>query len=137
MTVAVIAINVIVFIWQLNFPTDNRLDQAGFGAIDQSALEYGAIPDRITNPGEDLDRAVGAVESAGQLQAEVVCPGSEEFREAEAAGRSIPAWRRSRSTDSVVVTLFTSVFMHGDLHIAGTCCSSGCSGTTSRTRWKG
>ena len=97
-TVAVIAINVIVFIWQLNFPTDNRLDQAGFGAIDQSALEYGAIPDRITNPGEDLDCAVGAVESAGQLQAEVVCPGSEEFREAEAAGSSIPAWRRSRST---------------------------------------
>ena len=46
-TVAFIAINVIAFIWQLNFPTDNRLDQAGFGAIDQSALEYGAIPDRV------------------------------------------------------------------------------------------
>ena len=118
-TVAVIAINLIVFIWQLNFPTDNRLDQAGFGAIDQSALEYGAIPDRITNPGEDLDRAV-AVESAGQLQAEVVCPGSEEFREAEAAGSSIPAWRRSRSTRLVVGdAVHVDVHARRIPHIAG------------------
>ena len=120
-TVAVIAINLIVFIWQLNFPTDNRLDQAGFGAIDQSALEYGAIPDRITNPGEDLDCAVGAVESAGQLQAEVVCPGSEEFREAEAAGSSDPGLAPIPIDQALWwVTLFTSMFMHGGiLHIAG------------------
>ena len=56
------------------------------------------------------------MESAGQLQAEVVCPGSEEFREAEAAGGRIsglapipidqaPWW----------VTLFTSMFMHGGI----------------------
>jgi membrane associated rhomboid family serine protease len=120
-TVAFIAINVIAFIWQLNFPTDERLDQAGFGAIDQSALEYGAIPDRITNPREDLDCAVGAVESAGQLQAGIVCPGSREFREAEAAGRSDPGLTPIPIDQAPWwVTLFTSMFMHGGiLHIAG------------------
>jgi membrane associated rhomboid family serine protease len=120
-TVVVIAINVIVFIWQLNFPTDERLDQAGFGAIDQSALEYGAIPDRITNPSEDLNCAVGAVESAGQLQAGIVCPGSREFREAEVAGRSDPDLTPIPIDQAPWwVTLFTSMFMHGGiLHIAG------------------
>ena len=120
-TVVVIAINVIVFIWQLNFPTDERLDQAGFGAIDQSALEYGAIPDRITNPSEDLNCAVGAVESAGQLQAGIVCPGSMEFREAEVAGRSDPGLAPIPIDQAPWwVTLFTSMFMHGGiLHIAG------------------
>jgi membrane associated rhomboid family serine protease len=120
-TVVVIAINVIAFIWQLNFPTDNRLDQAGFGAIDQSALEYGAIPDRITNPSEDLNCAVGAVESAGQLQAGIVCPGSREFREAEVAGRSDPDLTPIPIDQAPWwVTLFTSMFMHGGiLHIAG------------------
>lgn len=120
-TVVVIAINVIVFIWQLNFPTDERLDQAGFGAIDQSALEYGAIPDRITNPSEDLNCAVGAVESAGQLQAGIVCPGSREFREAEVAGRSDPGLAPIPIDQAPWwVTLFTSMFMHGGiLHIAG------------------
>ena len=120
-TVVVIAINVIVFIWQLNFPTDERLDQAGFGAIDQSALEYGAIPDRITNPSEDLNCAVGAVESAGQLQAGIVCPGSREFREAEVAGRSDPGLTPIPIDQAPWwVTLFTSMFMHGGiLHIAG------------------
>ena len=120
-TVAFIAINVIAFIWQLNFPTDERLDQAGFGAIDQSALEYGAIPDRITNPSEDLNCAVGAVESAGQLQAGIVCPGSREFREAEVAGRSDPGLAPIPIDQAPWwVTLFTSMFMHGGiLHIAG------------------
>jgi rhomboid family protein len=120
-TVVVIAINVIVFIWQLNFPTDERLDQVGFGAIDQSALEYGAIPDRITNPSEDLNCAVGAVESAGQLQAGIVCPGSREFREAEVAGRSDPDLTPIPIDQAPWwVTLFTSMFMHGGiLHIAG------------------
>ena len=120
-TVVVIAINVIAFIWQLNFPTDERLDQAGFGAIDQSALEYGAIPDRITNPSEDLNCAVGAVESAGQLQAGIVCPGSREFREAEVAGRSDPGLAPIPIDQAPWwVTLFTSMFMHGGiLHIAG------------------
>ena len=120
-TVVVIAINVIVFIWQLNFPTDERLDQAGFGAIDQSALEYGAIPDRITNPSEDLNCAVGAVESAGHLQAGIVCPGSREFREAEVAGRSDPGLAPIPIDQAPWwVTLFTSMFMHGGiLHIAG------------------
>ncbi len=120
-TVAIIGICVLVFIWQLNFPTDERLDDAGFGAIDQSALEYGAMPERITHPGEDLDCAVGAVESAGQLQADIVCPGSEEFREAEAAGRADPGLEPIPLDQAAWwVTLFTSMFMHGGiLHIAG------------------
>ena len=50
-TVGLIVACVLVFIWQLNFPENQRLSDAGFGHIDQSSLEYGAIPYRITHPG--------------------------------------------------------------------------------------
>ena len=48
-TVGLIAVCFVVFIWQLNFPENQRLSEAGFGHIDQSSLEYGAIPYRITH----------------------------------------------------------------------------------------
>jgi membrane associated rhomboid family serine protease len=120
-TVALIVINVAVFIWQLNFPTDKRLDEVGFAAIDQSALEYGAIPYRITHT-DSRDCAVGAVaQTQGQFAAGVVCPGTKNYDQAVAIGREDPqagpipidqaAWWE---------TLFTSMFMHGGiLHIAG------------------
>jgi membrane associated rhomboid family serine protease len=111
-TVAIIAICVGVFVWQWFFPTDPALEQAGFGSIDQSALEYGAIPDRITHPGEDVECAIGADELG---QAAVVCPEPRELARAEEQGQALPidqaAWW---------VTLFTSMFMHGGiLHILG------------------
>ena len=120
-TVAIIVINVAVFIWQLNFPTDPRLDQAGFGANDQSSLEYGAIPYRITHP-DTGDCAVGAVaEAGGQFAAGVVCPGTKKFDRAVAIGRQDPSAQPIPINDAPWwETLFTSMFMHGGfLHIAG------------------
>ena len=70
-TVALIAICVAVFFWQLNFPTNSRLDQAGFGPVDQSSLEYGAIPYRITHPstgdwvfGNNIEERLGRLKFA-------------------------------------------------------------------------
>ena len=123
-TVALIAACIAVFIWQLNFPTDRRLDEAGFGSIDQSALEYGAIPYRITHP-DTGDCAVGAAAepAPGQFQAGVVCPGTRDFVAAQARsdrnpGSNLGPFRIDQA--SWWVTLFTSMFMHGGLlHIAG------------------
>ena len=122
-TVALIVICVGVFIWQLNFPTNSRLDEAGFGQIDQSSLEYGAIPYRITHPSTG-DCAIGAVaEVQGQFEAGVVCPGTKDYAEARARSEQNPGSDLGPfSIDEAPwwVTLFTSMFMHGGwLHIAG------------------
>ncbi len=122
-TVALIAINVAVFVWQLNFPTDQRLDEAGFGSIDQSSLEYGAIPYRITHPSTG-ECAIGAVaEVQGQFEAGVVCPGTKDYAEARVRSEQNPGSNLGPFTideKAWWVTLFTSMFMHGGLlHIAG------------------
>ena len=123
LTVALIVINVAVFLWQLNFPTDDRLEQAGFGPIEQSSLEYGAIPYRITHPGTG-DCAVGAVgEAQGQFEAGVVCPGTKDYAQAQAvsqesAGSDLGPFPIEEK--AWWLTLLTSMFMHGGwLHIAG------------------
>jgi membrane associated rhomboid family serine protease len=121
-TVAFIVINIAFFIWQLASPTDQKLDEAGFNAVDQSAMEYGAIPYKITHTDETADCSVGAVsgETSQGFEAGVVCPGTEEYDQAVETGQANPnvtpipieqaAW---------FVTLFTSMFMHGGfLHIA-------------------
>jgi membrane associated rhomboid family serine protease len=123
-TVALIALNLLVMVWQWTFQTDPQLDAIGFGGIDQSSLEYGAIPLRITEPTSE-DCAIGAAgrQSGGQYEPGVVCPGTPEFDEAVAVAEQNPgsglgpipleqaAW---------FITLFTSMFMHGGiLHIAG------------------
>jgi membrane associated rhomboid family serine protease len=120
-TVALIVICVGVFIWQLNFPTDKMLDNVGFGAIDQSSLEYGAIPYRITHTGAG-DCSIGAVgESQGAFEAGVVCPGTKEYDKAVDIGESNPDAEPIPVNEAPWwVTLFTSMFMHGGwLHIAG------------------
>jgi membrane associated rhomboid family serine protease len=122
-TVALIAVCVVVFIWQLNFPTNNRLDQAGFGSIDQSSLEYGAIPYRITHPSSGKCD-IGAVgETSSGFAAGVVCPGTKDYAEAVARSQANPnAELGPFQIDQKPwwVTLFTSMFMHGGiLHIAG------------------
>lgn len=123
-TVALIAVCVLVFIWQLDFPTNHRLDQAGFGSIDQSSLEYGAIPYRITHP-DTGDCAIGAVDevSAQQFQAGVVCPGTKDYAAAVARSRANPQDDLGPfkiDQKPWWVTLFSSMFMHGGfLHIAG------------------
>ena len=122
-TVALIAICVGVFIWQLTFPTNARLKEAGFGSIDQSSLEYGAIPYRITHTSVG-DCSVGAVgEVQGQFEAGVVCPGTADYRDAVARSQANPESDLGPfkiDEKPWWVTLFTSMFMHGGfLHIAG------------------
>jgi membrane associated rhomboid family serine protease len=120
-TVAIIVINVAVFIWQWQFPTDPQLasQPLGLGSIDQSSLEYGAMPYRITHPGEKGDCAIGAVNALGE--AEVVCPGTAKFAEAEDRGQQDPTLRPIPLDQAPwYVTLFTSMFMHGGIfHIVG------------------
>jgi membrane associated rhomboid family serine protease len=122
-TVGLIVACVIVFIWQLNFPTNQRLDQAGFGSIDQSSLEYGAMPYRITHT-DSGDCSVGAVgETGGGFEAGVVCPGTRDYSEAVARSEANPDSNLGPfriDQKPWWVTLFSSMFMHGGfLHIAG------------------
>jgi membrane associated rhomboid family serine protease len=118
-TVALIAICVAVFIWQLSFPTNPELDRIGFAAIDQSALEYGAMPYRITNPDETADCEVGAINDRGEPG--VVCPGTRDFAQAQQRAEANPGLQPIPFDQALWwVTLFTSMFMHGGiLHIAG------------------
>lgn len=120
LTVLLIAINVAAFIWQTQYPTDPVLDSAGLTEIDQSAIEYGAIPYRITNPA-DSECLLGAVpQDDGQIAAEVVCAGTPELRQAERVADEA----RAQGVDAEPIpleqapwwlTVFTSMFMHGGL----------------------
>lgn len=121
-TIVLIAINVAVFAWQLSLPGDEAsspdLRRLAISERDEASLQYGAIPHRITNPGDDC--AVGAVpRGPRQAGAEVVCEGSADYRQAETLGSegapfvpldAVPWW----------ATVLTSMFLHGGLlHIAG------------------
>jgi membrane associated rhomboid family serine protease len=123
-TVGLIVACVIVFIWQLNFPTNERLDQAGFGHIDQSSLEYGAIPYRITHTGAG-ECSIGAVSEPvpSEFEAGVVCPGTGDYAQAVARSEENPNSDLGPfqiDQKPWWVTLLTSMFMHGGfLHIAG------------------
>ncbi len=105
LTVLLIVLNVAFFIWQTQFPNDPELERAGLTTgIDQSAVEFGAIPYRLTHPG-DSDCSL----RAGGQTAEIECGAG------QSRGREQPldqaAWW---------VTIFTSMFMHGGiLHLAG------------------
>jgi rhomboid family protein len=126
LTVALIVINVAVFIWQWQFPLDRDLERAGLtSGIDQSSVEYGAIPYRVTHPSES-DCFLGAVkQSSGAHAAEIVCEGTPELREAEvfgerAAAQGVEAGPIPLDQAPWLVTVFAALFMHGGiLHIAG------------------
>ena len=111
-----IAINVVVFAWEFTLSQDPG---SASGALADSAseydvelIEYGAIPYRITHPGED----VGSAPSGGARR-----------RSSAREHRSTARPRRPRPGRVVPldalpwwVTVFTSMFMHGGiLHIAG------------------
>jgi membrane associated rhomboid family serine protease len=112
-TVLLIVINIAVFAWELTLPTDRASNRtfaaAGVAEQDQAILEYGAIPYRLTHPGDEC----GVTQGAGGGQ--VVCQGSREFTAARQGGRialldTIPWW----------LTILTSMFLHGGwLHIGG------------------
>jgi membrane associated rhomboid family serine protease len=116
LTVVLIAVNVLVFCWQLSFSGSEESDEVRQGGVtglserDQNSIEYGAIPYRILNPGREC--AVGV---PGQSGAEIVCEETEEYERAEASGTGFvpldeaPWW----------ATVLLSMFMHGGLlHIA-------------------
>ena len=104
LTVVLIAINIGAFIWQTQFPVDAETFGRDAASIDASAVEYGAIPARITNPGE----SECAVAQSGGRGGEIVCGG--EVQPGDTPLDQAPWW----------VTVFTSMFMHGGiLHIAG------------------
>jgi membrane associated rhomboid family serine protease len=109
-TVVLIAINVLVFAWMLTLGDSDysspELRELGINESDQTSIEYGAIPYRLTHPGSDCGVTTDAT---------VACEGTELYEQADAAGllaplADAPWW----------VTVFTSMFMHaGLLHIAG------------------
>jgi membrane associated rhomboid family serine protease len=104
LTLALIVINVVVFIWQTQYPLDKDLERAGLtSGIDQSSVEYGAIPERITHPSEsDCALSVRANSS------EIVC--GADLRPSDQPLDQAPWY----------VTVLAAMFMHGGiLHIAG------------------
>jgi membrane associated rhomboid family serine protease len=129
-TVVLIALNVAVFVWQLTFSTDPELDPLGSSSIDQSAIEYGAIPYRVTHPSKS-ECFLGYVVTNQQARPDIVCEGTPELREAEelaadqrfasqAAAQGVDPEPRPLNQAAWWVTLFTSMFMHGGLlHIGG------------------
>src|ERR671918_2075430 len=87
LTVALIAINVAFFIWQLSYSgsveeqPDPELQTLQISERDENSIEFGAIPYRVTHPGKDC--GVGVISDKGQPAAEIVCEGTSELREAE------------------------------------------------------
>jgi membrane associated rhomboid family serine protease len=114
LTVALIVLNVVVFGIELSWSQDagsasGQAGQIGASEYDVELIELGAIPYRVTHPSKECD--LGAT----RTEADIVCQGTPEYREAQAAGGIVPLddapwW----------VTIFTSMFLHGGiLHIAG------------------
>jgi len=113
-----------VFGWELSLSSDTNsnplLRQAGITQLDQTTIQDGAIPYRITHPGKDC--AVGATErSAGRLKPQIVCEGTADYQKAQQLHDSglqaplvpldAPPWWE---------TIFTAMFLHaGWLHILG------------------
>jgi membrane associated rhomboid family serine protease len=134
LTLLLIVANVAVFIWQLTFPDDQyaspELQALGVPERDENALEYGAIPYRILNPGTEC--AAGAVpRNQGAPRAEIICEGTRSYDEAKALSRAPDADQAqicgSEGCPLVPLdgppwwaTVLTSMFMHGGiLHLAG------------------
>jgi membrane associated rhomboid family serine protease len=124
-TVALIAINVAVFFWQLSFSgnvdsqKDPGLRTLGLSPRDENSIEYGAIPYRLAHPGKEC--AAGVTESNGQDEASIVCEGTADYRQAQELARSDPQAFPLVQLDEPPwwQTAFTSMFMHGGiLHIA-------------------
>ncbi|HYQ12181.1 MAG TPA: rhomboid family intramembrane serine protease, partial [Solirubrobacterales bacterium] len=118
-TVALIVLNVAVFVWQLTQSTDPGSSTSphisSVSQRDETTLEYGAIPYRLTHPGKDC--AVGQVPSEAastQASLQVVCQGTSDYKKA----RSLPDFAPLDSPPWWA-TVFTSMFLHGGfLHIA-------------------
>ena len=103
LTVILIVINIGVFAWQTQFPVDEQLARLGLASVDASAVEYGAIPHRLTHP-DDAECELAERKGA------IVCGKAQTAAEGDTPIEQAPWW----------VTVFTSMFMHGGiLHLAG------------------
>jgi membrane associated rhomboid family serine protease len=117
-TVVLITLNVLAFVWQLSLSGEpgsasGQLSGASdLSERDAAALEYGAIPFRITHPGDECE-----VASRPESASAVICAGTPAAREitgdpnvTTAPLDAIPWW----------LTVITSMFLHaGFLHLAG------------------
>jgi membrane associated rhomboid family serine protease len=117
LTVLLIALNVIVFGWEFTLSQDagsasGEPGRLGASEYDVELIELGAIPYRITHPGEEC--ALGVV---GKERADIVCEGTAEYREAQA---QTPGGVAPHKEAPWWVTIFSSMFLHGGiLHLAG------------------
>ena len=110
-TVVFVAINVLVFLF-LQGPSFSL--SAGDNVETKPVVEYGAIPYRITNPGDECDLVPGRATTSGDEV--LICEGTAEYREAQQAGVPI----EDLNQPPAFLTIFTSMFMHGGwLHIVG------------------
>jgi membrane associated rhomboid family serine protease len=117
-TVVLIVINIAVFVWQVTQSSDPGSSTSphvpGLSEQDETTLDYGAIPYRLTHPGKDC--AVGEVttgpNASNSLQ--VVCQGTSDYRAAQTSPNFTPL-----DSPPWWATVFTSMFLHGGiLHIA-------------------
>jgi membrane associated rhomboid family serine protease len=119
LTVLLIAANIAVFVWQISQPSDpgSSTDPhvPALSQQDETILNYGAVPYRITHPGKECAVETELV-APGSAQQNVVCEGTAAYERAQNEPEirlqkldSPPWWE----------TIFTSMFMHGGiLHIA-------------------
>jgi membrane associated rhomboid family serine protease len=120
-TVLFIAINILVFGWQLTLddgPNSSESPQiTGLSAADEAVFELGAIPYRLTHPGSECGVVTAPVGTELNGVEPIVCDGSADRREAEdtpgvrVVDLEAPPWW---------ATILTSMFLHGGwLHIIG------------------
>ena len=124
LTTILIAINVLVFVWLLTLGSDDyssaELQTLGINESDQATIEFGAIPYRLTHPGEECGAGAVPQGSGGQPQVDVVCEGTDEYAEATELSEAGVAPLVPLSDGPWWVTVFSSMFLHGSiLHIAG------------------
>ncbi len=131
LTLLLIAANIGVFVWQTQFPVDAELEPAGLvSGIDQSAVEYGAIPQRVTHPSQSRCFLGYVPQGQRAVSPEIVCEGSKELAAAErVAGQPLSGGDGTAGEIPAPVplaqaawwvTLITAMFMHGGLlHLAG------------------
>jgi membrane associated rhomboid family serine protease len=106
-TIVLVALNLLVFGWQLTLSEGRastlELARAGVSERDAFTIEHGAIPYRLTHPGS----------KCGTTSEQIVC-GSEALR-AAADAPNAPPLARDLSAPAWWTTPFTSMFIDADL----------------------
>ncbi len=106
-TIALVALNLLVFVWQLSLSEGRastlELARAGVSERDAFTIEHGAIPYRLSHPGS----------KCGTTSDSIVC-GADALEDAANAPNA-PPLARDLSAPAWWTTPFTSMFMHADL----------------------